>query len=148
MKRILLSIVASLAIVMMPLPVLAAGASSSSTGCGTASTPKTQVLNGLGETGSNCSDTGVGNAIAAGVNILSLVVGVAAVVMVILGGFKYITSGGEASKVSNAKNSLVYALVGLFIAALAQLLVHFVLVQSSQAACPPGSKDVACKPGH
>ncbi len=146
MKRIILNITALLLLAIVPAAALTGAAYAA--GCGTPSTPKTQVLNGIGETGSNCDDSGVANAISAGVNILSLVVGVAAVMMVILSGFKYITSGGEASKVSNAKNSLVYALIGLFIAALAQLLVHFVLAQSTVAACPPGSKDAACQPAH
>lgn len=148
MKRILLSIMAVLAIAIVPAPAFAAGSSSATPNCGQASTPKTQVLNGIGETGGNCDDSGVSRAIYAGVRILSLVVGVAALFMVILSGFKYITSGGEASKVSNAKNSLIYALVGLAIAALAQLLVHFVLSQSTTAACSAGNKDPACSSVH
>ena len=61
------------------------------------------------------------------VNILSIVVGVVAVIMIIYGGFRYITSGGESGSVSGAKNTLIYAIVGLVIVALAQFIVHFVL---------------------
>ena len=61
------------------------------------------------------------------INIFSWVVGVVSVIMVIFGGFRYITSGGDAGKVTSAKNTIVYALVGLVIAALAQVLVLFVL---------------------
>jgi len=64
------------------------------------------------------------------VNILSLIVGVVAVIMIIIGGFRYITSGGESGNVSGAKNTLIYAIVGLLIVALAQLIVHFVLGQA------------------
>ncbi|HSX53065.1 MAG TPA: hypothetical protein VLF90_01720 [Patescibacteria group bacterium] len=61
------------------------------------------------------------------VNILSLVIGVVAVIMIMIGGFKYITSGGEAASVTSAKNTILYALVGLVIVALAQAIVHFVI---------------------
>lgn len=61
------------------------------------------------------------------VNIFSIIVGVVAVIMIIYGGFRYITSGGDSAKVGGAKNSLVYAIVGLIIVALAQLIVHYVL---------------------
>lgn len=61
------------------------------------------------------------------VNLLSIIVGVVAVVMIIIGGFRYITSGGESGNVSGAKNTLIYAIVGLIIVALAQFIVHFVL---------------------
>jgi hypothetical protein len=61
------------------------------------------------------------------INIFSLVVGAAAVIMIIIGGLRYITSGGESSNVSTAKNTIIYAIVGLVIVALAQFIVHFVL---------------------
>jgi hypothetical protein len=93
--------------------------------------------------------SGVGGIVKAIVGILSYIVGVAAVVMVILGGFKYVTSAGDSGRISSAKNTLVYALVGLAIAALAQFLVHFVLSASSDAAnptaCPYVIKDASGK---
>ncbi len=61
------------------------------------------------------------------INIFSLIVGVVAVIMIIVGGLRYITSGGEAGNVSTAKNTIIYAIVGLVIVALAQFIVHFVL---------------------
>jgi hypothetical protein len=47
--------------------------------------------------------------------------------MIIVGGFRYITSGGDSSNVSGAKNTLIYAVVGLVIVALAQFIVRYVL---------------------
>jgi hypothetical protein len=61
------------------------------------------------------------------VNVLSLIVGIVAVIMIIYGGLRYITSGGDSGSVGNAKNTLIYAIIGLIIVALAQLIVHFVL---------------------
>lgn len=65
------------------------------------------------------------------VNIFSVIVGIIAVIMIIFGGFKYITSGGDSGNVSGAKNTLIYAIVGLIIVALAQFIVHFVLKTAS-----------------
>lgn len=61
------------------------------------------------------------------VNLLSIVVGVVAVIMIIIGGFRYVTSGGSDASVTGAKNTILYAVIGLIIVALAQLLVNFVL---------------------
>lgn len=65
------------------------------------------------------------------VNIFSAVVGVAAVVMIIVGGLRYITSGGDSSKVGSAKNTLIYAIIGLVIVALAQIIVQFVFAKAT-----------------
>jgi hypothetical protein len=51
--------------------------------------------------------------------------------MIIIGGLKYITSGGESSNVSGAKNTIIYAIVGLIVVALAQFIVHFVLANTA-----------------
>ncbi len=133
MKRIILNIVATLALALIPA---GAAVSTAYAACGTPSDSKTQVLHGVGQTGGDCNDSGVSNVIADAVKILSIVVGIAAVIAIISAGFKYITSGGEASKVANAKSTLIYALIGLVIAALAQFLVHFVLTQSGKATLP------------
>ena len=61
------------------------------------------------------------------INIFSLVVGIVAVLMIIIGGFRYITSGGNDGNVGNAKNTILYAVIGLVIVALAQIIVRFVL---------------------
>lgn len=65
--------------------------------------------------------------IAKALNILSIVVGAVAVVMIIVGGFRYTTSGGKEEGIKGAKNSILYALIGLIIVALAQVIVRFVL---------------------
>lgn len=61
------------------------------------------------------------------INLLSLIIGVVAVIMVIWGGFNYITSGGDSGKVGTAKSTIMYAIIGLIIVAFAQLIVKFVL---------------------
>lgn len=90
---------------------------------------KNDVCGGVGLTGGSCagSATGVGTIIKAVITILSIVVGVAAVIMIVIGGLKYVTSGGESAATASAKNTVLYALIGLVIAGLAQVLVHYVL---------------------
>ncbi len=64
---------------------------------------------------------------ATAINVLSLIVGIIAVIMIIYGGLRYITSGGSSEGVGSAKNIIIYAIIGLIIVALAQLIVHFLL---------------------
>ncbi len=85
--------------------------------------------------GSDCQATAgndqavnkINNIIHLVINTLSAVVGVVAVIMIVVGGFKYITSGGADTNVSSAKNTILYAIIGLVIVALAQFIVRFVL---------------------
>lgn len=92
--------------------------------------PKDDVCDGIALTGTTCGSTSgpsVDSTITLVVNILSLIVGVVAVIMIIIGGLKYVTSQGEGSNTANAKNTILYAIVGLIIVALAQIIVKFVL---------------------
>lgn len=68
------------------------------------------------------------------VNIFSIIVGAAAIIMIIYAGFRYITSGGSSERIGNAKTTLIYAIIGLVVVALAQILVRFVLSTTIGAA--------------
>jgi len=88
----------------------------------------------VGAGGNTCNrgDTSVGTTriqdiVTFIINIFSVIVGIVAVVMIIYGGFKYITSGGDSGNITSAKNTIIYAIIGLVIVALAQFLVKFVL---------------------
>jgi hypothetical protein len=70
---------------------------------------------------------GAGGIFTTVVNVLLFIVGVLSVIMLIIGGLRYVLSGGNATAVSNAKNTILYALVGLVIAFLAFAAVNFVL---------------------
>ena len=61
------------------------------------------------------------------INIFSWVVGVASVLMIMVGGFKYITSQGDSGNISSAKNTILYAIIGLVIVAFTQVIVRFVI---------------------
>ena len=85
-----------------------------------------------------CAKTGEGTTkinaiITQAVNIFSIIVGIVAVIMIIIGGLKYITSSGDSSNISSAKNTIIYAVIGLVVVALAQFIVKFVLNKTSSA---------------
>ncbi len=63
------------------------------------------------------------------VNVILYAIGVAAVIMIVIGGLRYVVSGGDSSGVSGAKNTILYAVVGLVIAIMAYAIVNFVLTQ-------------------
>jgi len=133
MRRTLLNIIAALALLLVPATALATNAAYAD--CNDPSSDAQEVLQGVGETGGKdpCSTKPITNVFRVAVQILGIIAGVIGIIMVMIGGFRYITSGGEASRVSNAKSTLIYALIGLAIAAIAQLLVHFVLYQTTKA---------------
>jgi hypothetical protein len=84
---------------------------------------------GAGCTTANEGTAQINKIITTVINIFSIIVGVVAVIMIIFGGFRYITSGGDSNNVSAAKNTIIYALIGLVVVALAQFIVKFVLDQ-------------------
>ncbi len=81
----------------------------------------------------------INSVIAAAINILSLIVGVISVIMIIVGGLKYITSAGDSSGVNSAKNTILYAIIGLAVTAMAQIIVRFVLGRILGTPAPPAT---------
>lgn len=60
-------------------------------------------------------------------NVGAGLVGVISVIAIILGGFRYMTSSGDAGKVKQAKDTVLYAAIALVVAGLAWAIVNFVL---------------------
>jgi hypothetical protein len=87
---------------------------------------------GCGDT----ADKSVNSLVQTVVNLLSLLVGLIAVIAIILAGLKYVTSGGDGNKVSSAKTTLIFALVGLVIVAFAQFLVRYVFNTAAHGVAP------------
>jgi cytochrome bd-type quinol oxidase subunit 2 len=100
--------------------------------CGTNVSAKEAIQCGAGEASNNKEDPAKANqrantTITNLLNLLSAIIGVVAVIVLIIGGFRYIVSGGDENGAKSARNTIVYALVGLVIVALAQIIVKFVL---------------------
>jgi glucose uptake protein GlcU len=100
----------------MSLLMLVADASSQVTtgitaACATACNTKTTLAGVFGEVA----------------NILIFLVGAVSVIMIIIGGLRYVTSNGDSKNVESAKNTLLYAVIGLIVAIVSYAIVNFVV---------------------
>jgi cytochrome bd-type quinol oxidase subunit 2 len=80
--------------------------------------------------GGSCSVAGqpqIDTVITQVIQVMSAIAGVAAVIMIIISGFRFITANGDSSTIAAARRTLIYALVGLVIVAISQSIVWFVL---------------------
>lgn len=59
-------------------------------------------------------------------NILLFIIGAVAVIMLIIGGVRYVVSAGDQNAVTSAKNTILYAIIGIVVAFLAYAAVNFV----------------------
>lgn len=73
-------------------------------------------------------------------NTVLYIVGIISVIMLIWGGLRYIMSGGDSKKITDAKNTILYAIIGLIIAILAFAIVNFVLNTISSASTPEATE--------
>jgi len=88
------------------------------------------------------------------INIASLIAGALAVIMLIIGGIRYASSSGNEQAIAGAKRTIIYALIGLVIVAMAQVVVHFVLhnltsgseADSSSSSSSSSSPSSGCDP--
>jgi len=60
-------------------------------------------------------------------NTVLYAVGIISVIMLIYGGLRYVVSGGDSKKVTDAKNTIIYAIIGLIVAILSYAIVNFVI---------------------
>lgn len=106
-----------LGVVLMTAPVSALGEGGAPAGVNAArgdNTP-TNLING---------DSSI---VRRGINIMLYGVGVLSVIMLIFGGFRYVISGGKKESVTNAKNTILYAIIGLLVAVFAYAIINFIL---------------------
>ena len=88
------------------------------------------IQNGINCAGADqtmTKDVSIDNVFKLVVNILLFVIGALCVIMLIFGGIRYTTSAGNSSSVTAAKNTIMYALIGLVVAFLAFAIVNWVL---------------------
>ncbi len=64
-------------------------------------------------------------------NVLLFLIGAISVIMLIVGGLRYVVSGGDSTAVANAKNTILYAVVGIVVAILAYAIISFVITSFS-----------------
>jgi hypothetical protein len=83
--------------------------------------------------GSNTPNTlfGPNSVFVTVVNTLLFVIGAVAVIMLVYGGIRYTISGGDQKAVTDAKNTILYAVIGIIVAVMAYAIVNFVLTSLS-----------------
>ena len=84
----------------------------------------TAAGNGGGLTAGNWT---IESVIGLALNVLTIIVGGLAVAFLVVGGIKYVTSGGDEKKVASAKNTILYAIIGLVVAIAARVIIGLVL---------------------
>lgn len=89
---------------------------------------KTEILKGADQTGASDS-VSLETRISTITNILLFIIGAISVVMIIVGGIRYVTSAGDSSKIKAAKDTIMYSVVGLVVALIAYAIVRFVINQ-------------------
>lgn len=65
------------------------------------------------------------------INTILVVLGMIAVIMIIIGGIRYTTSNGDSGSTKSAKDTILYAVIGLVVAILAFAIVNFVVAAFS-----------------
>jgi len=130
MKKLstLLATLALLVGISAPLILAApAGASNSSALCeGSGGTWK---ADSKAPNGGSCSSTDgrtVAGTIQQLTDVLIFLIGAIAVVMIIIGGLRYVTSSGDQAGLTSAKNTVLYSVIGLVVAFMAYAIVHFI----------------------
>jgi cytochrome bd-type quinol oxidase subunit 2 len=138
-QKLKLALLSSLSLIMFSAPLVLSGVASAAPPA-TTTTINNNLCSGANIDFSGASTDCTGNdgatadsLVNKAINVISLIVGAVAVIMLIVGGFRYVTSGGKQESVAGAKTTITYALVGLVIVAVAQVVVHFVLNSASQA---------------
>lgn len=61
------------------------------------------------------------------VNVMLFIIGALSVIMLIYGGIRYTVSGGDSGSVTSAKNTILYAIIGIIVAIFAYAIVNFVI---------------------
>lgn len=110
-----------------------------------ADTPSSQACLGTGgqpQPDGTCKDTNGGGidfngALKKVVNTLIFIVGAASVIMIIIGALRYVLSGGDSAGIKSAKDTILYAVVGVVVALIAYAIVTFVVNAISKPAPTP-----------
>jgi hypothetical protein len=119
-RTIIISFVAVVGLVATPLvPVTVSAADVN---------PITSIGDGVkGAGGKDASTTELTDFIKTIVNVMLFILGAIAVLMIIIGGIRYTTSNGDANSTKGAKDTILYAVIGLIVAILAYAIVNFVV---------------------
>ena len=114
---------------LLALPVIAFGVTTLTADSASAQLDLESGINSAKGTGTPDNVTEDDGLIKKVVNLLLWAIGIVSVIMIIIGGIRYATSNGDSNNVTAAKNTIMYAVIGLVIAIFAYAIVNFVLTQ-------------------
>ena len=114
---------------LLALPVIAFGVTTLMADSASAQLNLESGINSAKGTGAPDNVTEDDGLIKKVVNLLLWAIGIVSVIMIIIGGIRYATSNGDSNNVTAAKNTIMYAVIGLVIAIFAYAIVNFVLTQ-------------------
>lgn len=89
--------------------------------------PADQIQGGITDISPDDDGASLEESIGIIVNILLFLLGAIAVIMIVIGGIRYATSNGDQSAITSAKNTILYAVIGLVVAIMAYAIVNFVI---------------------
>ena len=84
---------------------------------------------GINTAKGNLQTTSLTDSVANVTNIMIMIIGVVSVIMLIIGGFRYVLSGGDQKGTSAAKDTILYAIIGVVVALLSYSIMNFVIGQ-------------------
>lgn len=120
MKRIILTILAVFSLSMVGSTIATVSV--------THADAKSQITDSLNNVNDG-NTTDLSGGITGIINMLLFIIGAVAVVVIIIGGIKYVISNGDSGAVQSAKSTIMYAVIGLLVAILAYAVVNFVVTQ-------------------
>ena len=77
----------------------------------------------------NLQTTSLTDSVANVTNIMITIIGIISVIMLIIGGFRYVLSGGDSKNTTAAKDTILYAIIGVVVALLSYSIMNFVIDQ-------------------
>jgi hypothetical protein len=96
--------------------------------------PFAQACQGNASTASTCKTDGTKNPVSGkdgvifkAINIFSIIIGIASVIMILFGGLRYVISNGDSNGISTAKNTILYAVIGIVVFLLSRGILAFVI---------------------
>ena len=89
---------------------------------------KNQITDGSRATGTN-TNASVEDGLKQVVNVLLFLIGAISVIVIIIGGLMYVVSAGDSGRTKKAKDTIMYAVIGLVVALFAFAIVNFVVRQ-------------------
>lgn len=94
--------------------------------CGSA---KQCITDGLTASGTSTTPNSFSSVLTTVTNILLFLMGAISVIMIIVGGIRYATSQGDQTQMQSAKNTILYAVIGVVVSIAAYAIVSFVVTQ-------------------